>query len=213
MALPDTDAAVGGLVDYVDASPSPFHVVADGRGPASRPRGSPSVREADAVARRAGPLLRRPGRLARRLGNRRRPRRPALAFRIVGAHTDTPNLRVKPHPDAGRAGWQLVGVEVYGGALLNSWLDRDLGLSGRVVGARRTAARRPASSVVDRPLLRVPQLAIHLDREIDDHGLTLNPQQHLAAVWGLGDPRPGAFAGFVAGELGVGHRRRPRRGT
>jgi len=52
-------------------------------------------------------------------------------FRIVGAHTDSPNLRVRPHPDTGAVGFRQIGVEVYGGVLLNSWLDRDLGLSGR----------------------------------------------------------------------------------
>ena len=54
-------------------------------------------------------------------------------FRLLGAHTDSPTLRVKPRPDTGRAGVRQLGVEVYGGALLNSWLDRDLGLAGRVV--------------------------------------------------------------------------------
>jgi aspartyl aminopeptidase len=54
-------------------------------------------------------------------------------FRIVGAHTDSPNLRIKPHPDTGNVGWRQLAVEVYGGALVNSWLYRDLGLSGRLV--------------------------------------------------------------------------------
>src|SRR3954467_3507228 len=55
---------------------------------------------------------------------------PATPFRIVGAHTDSTNLRVKPRPDSGSFGWRQIAVEVYGGALLNTWLDRDLGLSG-----------------------------------------------------------------------------------
>ena len=89
---------------------------------------------------------------------------PLPAFRVVGAHTDSPNLRIKPNPDHVKAGWQMLGVEVYGGPLLNSWLDRDLGLAGRV-------AVRGADGVEPRlfhdatPLLRVAQLAIHLDRE------------------------------------------------
>jgi aspartyl aminopeptidase len=117
-------------------------------------------------------------------------------FRIVGAHTDSPNLRVKPLPDTGSAGFRQVGVELYGGPLLNSWLDRDLGLAGRL-------SRYDGSSAlvdVHRPLLRVPQLAIHLDRAVNQ-GLTLDPQQHLLPVWGLGEP--GGFLEFVAAKAGV----------
>ena len=92
--------------------------------------------------------------------------RPDTPFRIVGAHTDSPNLRVKPLPGHRRRhGWRQVAVEIYGGPLLNTWLDRDLGLAGRLDAARRHAR---AWSHVDRPLLRVPQLAIHLDRGVND---------------------------------------------
>jgi aspartyl aminopeptidase len=117
-------------------------------------------------------------------------------LRIFAAHTDSPTLKVKPRPDAGAAGWRQVAVEVYGGALWNSWLDRDLGLAGRL-------ARYDGSTVlvdVRRPLLRVPQLAIHLDRGVNQ-GLTLDPQQHLLPIWGLGDP--GGLLSFVAAEAGV----------
>ncbi len=127
---------------------------------------------------------------------------PARGFRIVGAHTDSPTLKVKPHPDTGAVGWQQVAIEVYGGALVNSWLDRDLGLAGRVA-VRHDDGLRTHLLHVDRPLLRVPQLAIHLDRDVATSGLKLNPQQHLTPVWGLGRPTEGAFAGFVADELGV----------
>jgi aspartyl aminopeptidase len=128
---------------------------------------------------------------------------PTTPFRIVGAHTDSPNLRVKPHADAGRVGYRQLAVEVYGGALLDTWLDRDLGLSGRVV-VRDGAGAAERLLRIDRPLLRIPHLAIHLDPDITDKGLHLNPQQHLSPVWGLGDPTPGGFSAFVAGELGVG---------
>src|SRR6185312_4480287 len=90
-------------------------------------------------------------------------------FRIVGAHTDSPNLRVKPLPDTGSAGFRQVGVELYGGPLLNSWLDRDLGLAGRLVLRGGDAALVH----VDRALMRVPQLAVHLDRGVNDSGLLL----------------------------------------
>jgi len=101
--------------------------------------------------------------------------------RVITAHTDSPNLRIKPHPDSVSAGVRQLGVEVYGGALINSWLDRDLGLAGQVV------TRDMASHLVkiDRPILRIPQLAIHLDREITTKGLKLNKQTDLKPMWGF----------------------------
>jgi aspartyl aminopeptidase len=92
-----------------------------------------------------------------------------------------------------------LAVEVYGGALLNSWLDRDLGLSGRV--ALSTGDVRLVR--IDRPLARVAQLAIHLDREVNERGVVLDRQAHLAPLWGLGDPRPGELAELVADAIGV----------
>lgn len=127
---------------------------------------------------------------------------PGRPFRIVGAHTDSPNLRVKPRPDTGAAGFRQLGVEVYGGALLNSWLDRDLGISGRVAVPGHDGLDQRLIRV-DRPLMRIPQLAIHLDREVNDKGLRLDRQRHLAPVWDLGPATDGDFAGFLAGELGV----------
>jgi len=124
-------------------------------------------------------------------------------FRLLGAHTDSPTLRVKPRPDTGQAGVRQLGVEIYGGALLNSWLDRDLGLAGRVL-VRAEGGPQVRLIRVHRPLLRVPQLAIHLDPEIRTAGLKLDAQQHVVPIWSLGDPEPGGFSRFLAGELGVG---------
>ncbi|MFF3345904.1 M18 family aminopeptidase [Streptomyces sp. NPDC002779] len=121
-------------------------------------------------------------------------------FRIVGAHTDSPNLRVKPLPDSGAHGWRQVAVEVYGGPLLNSWLDRDLGLAGRLT--LRDGSTRLVN--IDRPLLRVPQLAIHLDRAVSSEGLKLDKQRHLQPVWGLGDDvRDGDLIAFLEEESGL----------
>jgi aspartyl aminopeptidase len=88
---------------------------------------------------------------------------------------------------------------------VNSWLDRDLGLSGRV--AVRDVGEAEGFRIelvrIDEPLLRVPQLAIHLDREINERGLQLNKQQHLVPVWGLGARRPGEVVELVAERIGV----------
>jgi len=188
------------MLDFIDASPSPFHACAQaaerleasGFAPLSETNPWPDGPGRHFV-RRGGSLVAWATHAGQAAGT---------PFRIIGAHTDSPNLRVKPHPDAGRAGCRQLAVEVYGGALLNSWLDRDLGLSGRVV-VREEGASRERLLLVDRPLFRVPQLAIHLDREISTNGLLLNAQQHLSPLWGLGDVAPGTFAGFVAEQLDV----------
>lgn len=103
-----------------------------------------------------------------------------LGALIVGAHTDSPCLRLKPRPNSTSAGMSMMEVEVYGGALLNSWLDRDLGLAGVV----HTADGVARLVEVRRPVARIPQLAIHLDRDVNDKGLLLNRQTHLRPLWG-----------------------------
>lgn len=119
-------------------------------------------------------------------------------FHIVGAHTDSPNLRLKPSPDTSRVGWRQVAVEVYGGVPRNTWLDRDLGVAGRL-----TMADGSQTLVnIDRALLRVPALAIHLNREVNQ-ALTLDPQVHLTPIWGLGDLDGEGIIDYVAKEAGV----------
>jgi aspartyl aminopeptidase len=120
------------------------------------------------------------------------------AFRIVGAHTDSPNLRVKQHPDRVVAGWRVVALEPYGGAWLNSWLDRDLGISGRLSVRDGDRASHRLVRIGD-PILRVPQLAIHLAD--DRKSLTLDPQRHVNAVWGVGDAA--SFVDYIADRAGV----------
>ena len=198
--IPDHLAAARRMLELIDAAPSPFHAC---REAADRLEavGFAELREVDAWPTAPGSFyVRRGGSLvAWSVGAHHRPE---TGFRIIGAHTDSPNLRVKPHADTGRVGYRQVAVEVYGGPLLNSWLDRDLGLSGRVV-VRGPQGPEERLLLVDRPLLRIPQLAIHLDREVSTKGLVLNPQQHLSPIWGLGDPSPGGFTRFVAAELDV----------
>jgi len=126
----------------------------------------------------------------------------ASGYRIVGAHTDSPNLRIKPNPDNHTSGWKQLGVEVYGGVLLNSWLDRDLGLAGRVV-VRTTAGTEVRLFRDDRPIMRVPQLAIHLDDEIRPNGLKLNQQRHMVPVWGGTGGVPN-FRSYLADTVGAG---------
>ena len=103
-------------------------------------------------------------------------------FRIVGAHTDSPSLKLKPQPTAQAFGWQQAAVEVYGGPLPNQWLDRELGVAGRLVtrSGEQVLVRTPA-------WLRVPQVAPHLDRSVTEN-LHLDRQQHLKPIFAVGRP-------------------------
>src|SRR5215472_739871 len=188
------------LIAFLDASPSPYHAAAE----ALRRLTAAGFAEVP----RAGVWPAGPGRHVVMDGGSLfawivpEGSPPDAPFRLLGAHTDSPTLRVKPRPDTGQAGLRQLGVEVYGGALLNSWLDRDLGLAGRVV-VRTPEGPQVRLVRIHRSVLRVPQLTIHLDRDMRESGLKLDPQQHLVPIWSLGPPDVGAFRNFLGKELGV----------
>lgn len=100
---------------------------------------------------------------------------------MVGAHTDSPCLKVKPQPDQVNQGVAQLGVEVYGGALFNPWFDRDLSLAGRVHAIDSSGKLVSHLVNFERPVAFIPSLAIHLDREANKER-TVNPQQHLPPV-------------------------------
>jgi aspartyl aminopeptidase len=102
-------------------------------------------------------------------------------LRLIGAHTDSPCLRVKPQPEKDQQGlWQL-GVEIYGGALLAPWFDRDLSLAGRVTFRNADGALDSRLIDFQRPVAVVPNLAIHLNRGVND-GLAINPQTDMPPI-------------------------------
>ncbi len=192
-----TDLA-GDLLRYIDRSPSPYHAAAE---TAARLDAAGFERLEETELWQLSPgdaryVVRRDSSLvAFRTGEAP----PAEAgFRIVGAHTDSPNLRVKPRADVTEQGLRQLAVEPYGGVLLHTWLDRDLTLAGRVVFDRGDGL---ATALVhfDRPLLRIPNLAIHLYRELATDGLALNPQKHMLPVIGLDDGPP--LGELLAAEL------------
>jgi aspartyl aminopeptidase len=172
---------VADLAAYLIASPSSFHAAAEG---ARRLAAAGFAEQDEAEDWDVSPgghyLVRDGALLAWRLPLNVDPRTP---YRIVGAHSDSPGFAVKPNPDLGGHGYSQLGVEIYGGPLLNSWLDRELGLAGRVV-----LADGRVELVRSEAIMRIPQLAIHLDRDVNDNGLKLDRQQHTAPVWGVGRP-------------------------
>lgn len=122
---------------------------------------------------------------------------PTTGVHVFGAHSDSPAFKLKPKATTGARGWLQAGVEVYGGPLLTSWLDRELRLAGRLVlddGSEHLTATGA--------LLRLPQLAIHLDREANEH-LALHKQHQTQPVWGLGRADSADLLGELADAAGV----------
>ena len=191
----DPTPAIDDLIDYLDASPSPWHAV---ESTIDRLDGFVRLDEHDAWTDIPGDgyVVRDGAIIAWRM-----PEGATVTdgFRLAGAHTDSPCLRVKPRPDTGAVGWKQLGVEVYGGILNNSWLDRDLGIAGRVV----TRDGRASLVNVAEPIARVPQLAVHLDRNVNGEGLLLDPQRHLLPVWGVGPSEPHEFESWIEEQAGL----------
>lgn len=190
---------VDDLLTYIDQSPTPYHAVIETAGRLEAV-GYSLLEEGDAWTLSPGDrryVIRAGGSIAAfEVGSTA----PAEAgFRVIGAHTDSPNLRIKPSPDVREHGYHQLAVEPYGGVLLHTWLDRDLTIAGRVTLA---IDGETETRLVDfeRPLLRVPNLAIHLYRELNQEGLKLNAQRHLSPLLGLGDDAD--FVEMLCAELG-----------
>jgi aspartyl aminopeptidase len=193
--MPDQDRTpeAADLVSFLDAAKTPYHAV---RELARRltEAGFRPFREPDAwqvepgtrgfVVRAGGSIV------AFEVGTKA----PSEAgFILIGAHTDSPNLRLKPQADLTSVGYRQLSVEVYGGVLLSTWLDRDLSLAGRVVFADGSVELID----LERPVCRIPNLAIHLNRDVNSAGLLLNAQTHLVPVLGL-ETEEGGFSELLA---------------
>jgi len=196
-----SDPILADLLAFLRDSPTPFHAVASAMSRLEA-AGFKAVAETDAWDSLP------PGRYALPHGGSSVlafviPDTKRIAgFRLVGCHTDSPNLRLKPQPEYKKEGYAQLGVEVYGGALLNSWLDRDLSMAGRVF-VRGPKGVESKLVRFDEPMLRVAQLAIHLDREVTEKGLVLNKQEHLAPIFGLARDDARDLATMLAEKAGV----------
>jgi aspartyl aminopeptidase len=198
---------VTGLLDFIDASPTPYHAVASTAVLLER-AGFTRLQEAEPWSLRAGmrAYVTRAGSSVCAFIVGDRPPHEA-GFQLIGAHTDSPNLRVKPQPDVRAHGYHQLAVEIYGGVLWHTWLDRDLSIAGRVVIDDGTPAGNTRLLDFGRPLLRIPNLAIHLQRTVNSEGLKLNAQTHMVPVLALADPQSKAglsWSDALAAELSRG---------
>jgi len=180
------------LCAFIDGSPSPFHVC---RSVGAELEDAGFVQLSERISWPSAPgkfYVVRGGSLVAWTSSES----PTDAFRVIGGHTDSPNLRLKQHHDVVSGGLGMVALAPYGGPLLHTWLDRDLGLGGRL-------ALRDGSHVlvhVNEPTLRVPSLAIHLAE--NKKGVEVDPQRHLNAMW---SSAPGEFLEWLANHANIAH--------
>ena len=195
---PQTRALAQDLLNFIDASPSPWHVVETAKQHLLA-QGFSSLSEADPWQLKAGAkyfVTRNDASIiAFTLGSEDLVE---SGFRIVGAHTDSPGLRLKPQAAFGSDGLVRVGVEVYGGPILATFTDRDLSIAGRVMV--RTASGHETKLIkFEDTLMRLPNLAIHMNREVNDKGLKLDKQKELPLIFGE------SASGFEADQQFLAH--------
>lgn len=194
------------LFDFLAASPTPFHAVYEMRGRLQE-AGFIELEEQNVwnvwpggryfIVRNESSIIAWTLASSANLAN--------TGFRMVGAHTDSPCLKVKPNPETVSQGCLRLGVEVYGGALLNPWFDRDLSLAGRVSYVSTDGGMRSELVNFERPVAVIPSLAIHLDREVNQ-GRNVNPQTEMPPVMAQlqGDGK-GALREILKNELLAKH--------
>lgn len=171
------------LLEFIDASPSPWHAVASTK-QQLEDHGFIELQEAAAWQLKAGGayFVIRGGAsiIAFIIGT---SALTETGFRMVGAHTDSPGLRLKPNAAYGSDGLVRIGVEVYGGPILATFTDRDLSVAGRVV-TRSESGTATHLVKFDQAVMRLPNLAIHMNREVNEKGLKLNKQTELPLIFG-----------------------------
>ena len=187
---------LGDLCRFLDASPTPYHACRE-IGARLEAKGFQKLDERDPFRLEPGSraYVTRDGSLVAFVAGALPP--AESGFVMVGAHTDSPNLKLKPNPDFKNAGYRQLAIEPYGGILYSTWLDRELGLAGRVVfGGGATELVR-----LDRSVASIPNLAIHLNREVNKDGLVLNADKHLYPLYGLDVEASADFDALLAEAL------------
>ena len=163
--LQDKETFNDGLAKFLDASPTPFHAVSE-MSYLLRDAGFSELSESDDWSLVVGGkhfVTRNESSLIAFIVGAEPLNRSGI--KMVGAHTDSPCLMVKPQPEINKQGFIQLGVEVYGGALLHPWFDRDLSMAGRVVYHENGKLLKQTLVDFKRPVALIPSLAIHLDRD------------------------------------------------
>jgi len=186
MLFPATSEAATRFLAFVNASPTPFHAVQNASIRLEK-AGFLKIRETDSWEKNVKP------------GGKyyfTRNQAALIAFTlpqnwqhgsglsIVATHVDSPNLKVRPISKRSKSTYLQVGVETYGGGIWHSWLDRDLSIAGRVVVSEKSGGFHSKLVKIDRPILRIPTLAIHLDRSANE-SFKFNQETEFMPILGL----------------------------
>lgn len=180
-ALSEQEVFNQGLLDFIDSSPTPFHAT-QAMAIQLLAAGFIELLEGEEWSLVAGKKYFLTRNLSSLIAFTYAPEACAdEGIRMMGAHTDSPCLRVKPNPEMHKQGYFQLGVEVYGGALLSTWFDRDLSLAGRVNYLDSQQQLRSALVNFNDPIAVIPSLAIHLHREANEAN-KINKQKHLPPI-------------------------------
>ncbi|PPQ67807.1 hypothetical protein CVT26_007054 [Gymnopilus dilepis] len=186
MLYPASPEAATRFLKFVNASPTPFHAVHNAALRLEK-AGFQKIREKDEWEKTIQPggkyyFTRNQAALVAFTLPQKWKEGAGLS--IVATHVDSPNLKVRPISKRSKSGYLQVGVETYGGGIWHSWLDRDLSVAGRVVIAEGNGSFRSQLIKVDRPILRIPTLAIHLDRNVNAE-FKFNQETEFVPILGL----------------------------
>lgn len=202
---PETRTQAQDLLNFIDASPSPWHAVHSIE-QRLLAQSFTQLHEAERWKLQAGGgyyIVRGDASIiAFKLGQKSLEE---AGFRMIGAHTDSPGLRLKTHAAHSSDGLVRLGVEIYGGPILATFTDRDLSLAGKV-NIRDDSGFNTRLIKFDQPLVRLPNLAIHMNREVNEQGLKLNKQTELPLLLGMAQENMSAreqFFEYLAAALEV----------
>ena len=182
---------IASLLDFLDTSPTPYHAVHNMAARLDK-EGFERITERETWSLKPETryyVIRGGSSLITFVNAQQKPANTGI--RMVGAHTDSPCLKIKPQPEIVKNGYLQLGVEVYGGALMNPWFDRDLSIAGRVIYLDSEDEIHHTLLDYREPIAVIPNLAIHLDRDANKNK-TVNPQQHLPTIISThdGDTKP-----------------------